>query len=116
MGNLWFFSGILSQVMRKDPVSDALQRTTTAPTILRAGFKDNGVLLSNQRINLEMALHIYSLSVIPASAKAYVNHRIHPSDDIASVIYHDRAVIGDFNYKYSGFTKITKMYLTLSPI
>ena len=43
MGNLWFFSGILSLVMSKDPVSDALQRTTTAPTIFEAGFKDNGV-------------------------------------------------------------------------
>ena len=42
MGNLWFFSGILSLVMSKDPVSDALQRTTTAPTIFEAGFKDNG--------------------------------------------------------------------------
>ena len=45
MGNLWFFSGILSLVMSKDPVSDALQRTTTATTIFRAGFKDNGVLI-----------------------------------------------------------------------
>ena len=42
MGNLWFFSGILSLVMSKDPVSDALQRTTTAPTIFQAGFKENG--------------------------------------------------------------------------
>ena len=41
MGNLWFFSGILSLFMSKDPVSDALQRTTTAPTIFNAGFKDN---------------------------------------------------------------------------
>ena len=38
------------------------------------------------------------LSVIPASARAYINHRIHPTDDIASVIYHDKAVIGDVNF------------------
>ena len=41
MGNLWFFSGILSLFMSQDPVSDALQRTTTSPTIFNAGFKDN---------------------------------------------------------------------------
>ena len=49
--------------------------------------------------------------MIPASAKAYVNHRIHPTDDIASVINHDRAVIGDFTHKFRGLSLgLSKIY------
>jgi carboxypeptidase PM20D1 len=49
-------------------------RTTTALTIFRAGAKEN---------------------VLPASATAVVNHRIHPADSVASVLRRDKRVIND---------------------
>lgn len=44
---------------------DALHRTTTAVTIVNAGYKEN---------------------VIPNEAKATVNHRIHPADNVMKVM------------------------------
>ena len=57
-----------------DSSLDAVQRTTTAVTILRAGFKDN---------------------VVPGEASAIVNHRIHPTETIEDIVKHDREVIDD---------------------
>ena len=57
-----------------DPGLDAVQRTTTAVTIVEAGFKDN---------------------VVPGEASAIVNHRIHPSETIEDILDHDRRVIDD---------------------
>src|SRR5688500_915345 len=49
-------------------------RTTTAPTILEAGTKDN---------------------VLPGAARAFINFRILPGDTIAGVLEHVRRVIDD---------------------
>ena len=56
------------------PETAALVRTTTAVTIFKSGEKKN---------------------VLPDEAVAYVNHRIHPDDDVAAVLAHDRNVIAD---------------------
>ena len=71
--NLWFFAPLVKTLMTQDTVTDALQRTTTAVTIFQAGYKSN---------------------VIPAVAKATINHRIHPSDTLDNVLLHDTTVIG----------------------
>ena len=67
LGNLWLFSSILSSILSKGS-TDAIQRTTTAVTIIRGGIKSN---------------------VLPSEASAVVNHRIHPADTIETVIAQD---------------------------
>ena len=49
-------------------------RTTTAPTVLQAGIKEN---------------------VLPSSARALVNFRILPGDSVASVLEHVRQAVRD---------------------
>jgi len=74
LSNLWFFSNIISSILAGSKSTDAIQRTTTAVTIINGGFKEN---------------------VLASSAKATVNHRIHPSSNLEEVLEHDRHVIGD---------------------
>ena len=54
--------------------TDAIQRTTTAATIVKGGIKSN---------------------VLPSEASAVVNHRIHPADTIDSVIAQDVSEISN---------------------
>jgi carboxypeptidase PM20D1 len=54
--------------------SDALIRTTTAPTILQAGVKDN---------------------VLPTSARAIINLRLLPGDSSKKIITHLNNAIND---------------------
>ncbi len=74
LGNLWLFGGPIRWGMARDPTLSALIRTTTAATIVEGGSKSN---------------------VLPVQARAVVNHRIHPSDDIDAVLAHDASVIDD---------------------
>jgi len=74
IANRWLFEPLLLQLLRGEPVTNALIRTTTAPTILRAGVKDN---------------------VLPAEATAVINFRLLPGDSVADVERHIRSVIGD---------------------
>lgn len=74
IANRWLFSPLLIHELGKAPVSDALLRTTTAPTLLRAGIKDN---------------------VLPSEAEAIVNFRLLPGDTVAGVTAHIRSVIAD---------------------
>lgn len=62
--NTWLFGGILKKQLVKSKLLNATIRTTTAPTIIEAGVKDN---------------------VLPARAEAVVNFRILPGDDLRSV-------------------------------
>lgn len=39
------------------------------------------------------------LNALPSEVKAYVNHRVHPSDTFESVLEHDRKVINDDRVK-----------------
>jgi len=57
MGNQWLFEGLIERIFSSSPAGSAVIRTTTAPTIISGGIKDN---------------------VIPAQARAMVNFRIIP--------------------------------------
>lgn len=72
--NRWLTDGIFKNRLLSDPSTAAMVRTTIAPTMLRAGVKDN---------------------VLPNEAKAVVNFRILPGDTFETVTNHVESVIGD---------------------
>lgn len=74
IANLWLLEPLVRATMAKKVVTNAAVRTTTAPTIIEGGVKDN---------------------VLPSRAYARVNHRILPGDTVESVIAHVRAAIAD---------------------
>ncbi|HEV2569169.1 M20/M25/M40 family metallo-hydrolase [Sphingomonas sp.] len=74
IANRWLTEGLITRQLTANPRTAAALRTTTAPTIIQSGTKDN---------------------VLPQSARAVVNHRILPGDTIANVVARDRDVIGD---------------------
>jgi len=74
LSNLWLFKDVVSSVLAGGSELDAIQRTTTAVTIIEGGFKEN---------------------VIPSFARATVNHRIHPTEVLDDILKHDRHVIDD---------------------
>jgi carboxypeptidase PM20D1 len=74
MSNLWLFEGVVVDQMAQTPATNASIRTTTAPTMLEAGVKDN---------------------VLPTSARAVVNFRIVPGDTVASVVAHVEEAVRD---------------------
>ena len=88
--NLWLFKDILSSVLAQSSEIDAIQRTTTAVTVIEGGFKEN---------------------VMPSVAKAIVNHRIHPTEDLDDILKHDRNVIDDARVEIE-----TKGYFAPPPI
>ncbi len=65
---------LAERLLAKRPSTDALIRTTTAPTMIEGGIKAN---------------------VLPSSARALVNFRILPGDTTGTVIDHVRSVVGD---------------------
>ena len=86
IANRWLFEPLLLRTMAGVPVTNALVRTTTAPTMLSAGIKDN---------------------VLPTEAQGVINFRLLPGDDIATVEAHLRRVIDDPGIELSildGFT------------
>ncbi|MFQ6603973.1 MAG: M20 family peptidase [Fidelibacterota bacterium] len=70
--NLWAFGGIIEGQLAASPKSNALIRTTTAPTMFHAGVKDNQ---------------------LPQKATAVINFRLKPGDTTADVIRHVEKVI-----------------------
>lgn len=74
LANLWLTAPLVVRAMRAEPSSAAMLRTTTAPTMVRAGVKDN---------------------VLPPEATAVVNFRILPGETIATVTARVRRIIGD---------------------
>ncbi|CAG2113105.1 unnamed protein product [Medioppia subpectinata] len=72
--NLWLFGPIISRVLAAVPTSNGLVRTTSAVTIIGGGFKEN---------------------VLPSSASAIVNHRVHVKQTIDEVLDFDRRLISD---------------------
>lgn len=72
--NKWLFGGVIEKQLGTSGAMDAMIRTTTAPTILKAGIKVN---------------------VIPPTALASVNFRLHPRDTPQSVRDHVIAAIDD---------------------
>jgi carboxypeptidase PM20D1 len=84
ISNLWLFEPIAIRVLDSKPEIAALLRTTTAPTILEAGMKEN---------------------VIPGRARAVVNFRILPGESIESVLEHVRATVADDRVHVSALPK-----------
>jgi carboxypeptidase PM20D1 len=74
LANRWLFGGLVARSFGATPGGDAMLRTTTAPTILQAGVKEN---------------------VLPSTARAVVNFRILPGDSVAGVLAHARRVVAD---------------------
>ena len=69
LSNLWLFGPIVQKQLESGAATNAMLRTTTAPTIAHAGIKDN---------------------VLPGLAEATVNFRILPGDTSESVMTHVR--------------------------
>lgn len=74
--NQWLFGGLVEDQLSSAPTTNAMLRTTTAPTMLSASVKTN---------------------VLPIEAVATVNFRIHPRDSVEDVIAHVKAVVESEN-------------------
>lgn len=72
--NLWITKGLIKSQLLKDPTSASLIRTTTAPTIINAGIKEN---------------------VLPSKASATVNFRVLPGESTRSVLERVKKVVND---------------------
>jgi carboxypeptidase PM20D1 len=87
LSNLWLTSSFVVTGLEKRIETNPMVRTTTAPTILEAGIKEN---------------------VLPSTARAVVNFRILPGDSIADVMAHVTATVADDRIT------VTKLERTLS--
>lgn len=65
---------VVARIMAATPQTEALVRTTTAPTVIRGGVKAN---------------------VLPQRAEALINFRILPGDSVDSVLAHCRRIVRD---------------------
>ena len=74
LANLWLTAPLVTGALGKVPTSAAMLHTTTSPTMLTAGVKDN---------------------VLPPEASAVVNFRIKPGETQATVIARVKQVIAD---------------------
>jgi carboxypeptidase PM20D1 len=72
--NRWLFGGLIKKELLKNAATAAMLRTTTAPTIIAAGSKEN---------------------VLPQEAKAAVNFRLLPGDGIDYVVARVTKIIDD---------------------
>lgn len=72
--NLWLFGKNVRRKLSANPMTNASIRTTTAITVISGGVKEY---------------------VLPQQAKALVNFRLLPTDTIADVCLHARAVMDD---------------------
>lgn len=74
LANLWLFEPLVANQLSKSPLTNAILRTTLAPTIFSSGVKEN---------------------VLPARARAVVNLRIMPEESTANALEHVRQAIDD---------------------
>lgn len=74
LANRWLLDPLIVRGLGLQPASNAMVRTTTAPTIFAAGSADN---------------------VLAAQARAVVNFRVLPGDSVAAVEAHIREVVAD---------------------
>lgn len=78
MANLWALSPVVKWQLSKLPAAGAALRTTTAPTIIEAGTKEN---------------------VLPIRARAVVNLRLLPGDSVQEALDHAREAVNDARVK-----------------
>lgn len=74
LSNLWLFEPLVRWQLEHQPSANAMLRTTTAPTVIHAGNKEQ---------------------VLPASADALVNFRLLPGDTQQAVTRHAQGAIAD---------------------
>jgi len=74
LANLWLFEPLVANRLSKSPLTNAILRTTLAPTTFSSGIKEN---------------------VLPAQARAVINLRIMPGESTASALEHVRTAIDD---------------------
>jgi len=72
--NTWLTQGLILNTLTADPASAAMVRTTTAPTVIRGGVKDN---------------------VLPTQSEVLVNFRILPGDSVEGVQDYVKRIIDD---------------------
>ncbi|XP_036129026.1 N-fatty-acyl-amino acid synthase/hydrolase PM20D1 [Molossus molossus] len=72
--NLWLFGPLVSRLMERNYITNALVRTTTAITMFKAGIKVN---------------------VIPPMAQSTVNFRIHPAQTVQEVLELVKNIVAD---------------------
>lgn len=72
--NQWLFGALIKKSLAATPSGNAALRTTTAPTIIRGGDKDN---------------------VLPIGATATVNFRLLPGDSVAAVLRRVQELVDD---------------------
>jgi carboxypeptidase PM20D1 len=72
--NLWLTRPLVMRSLESSPATNAMVRTTAAPTIFQAGTKDN---------------------VLPTYARAVINFRILPGDSVAGLLEHVRQIVDD---------------------
>ena len=72
--NFWLFGSMLKKELSNAPSTNALMRTTTAPTMIRGGIKEN---------------------ILPTRASAKINLRILPGEDIDFVYNYVKETIND---------------------
>ena len=72
--NQWIFKPLILSVLGKTGITNAMIRTTTAPTMIQGGVQEN---------------------VLPGSAHLLVNFRILPGDSVKKVVEHVKKVIDD---------------------
>ncbi len=73
-GNLWLFEGVLISKLENIGIMNAWMRTTTSPTMIEGGIKEN---------------------VLPSEAFALVNFRVLPGDSVEDVVNHAKEVVND---------------------
>ncbi|ROQ22488.1 M20 family peptidase [Gallaecimonas pentaromativorans] len=72
--NRWLFGALLNAELSKSATTNATLRTTTAPTMLSGSVKSN---------------------VLPVTAEAVINFRLHPRDNVDSVLRYVQKTIDD---------------------
>ena len=83
--NQWIFKPLILSILGKTNTGNAMIRTTTAPTIIQGGVREN---------------------ILPISAHLYVNFRILPGDSVQKVVEHVKKVIDDDSINVETFGNI----------
>lgn len=80
LANLWLFEPLVRRQMSGSPLTNAILRTTLAPTIFHAGVQDN---------------------VLPSEANAVVNLRVMPGETTGEALERVRKIVDDPQIKLS---------------
>lgn len=72
--NFWLFKPVIDHIFSQHPALNGLIRSTTAVTMIRGGVKEN---------------------MLPDSASAIINQRIHEKQTVSEIIDLDRKIIDD---------------------